>query len=364
MTAVPRAAARISRQAQRHIRIRDQALAQNPRLRGLAGTNPWTACIVPLLLVLHWGTAALVAQSGSITVGFAVALFVGQLLMHSAGTLVHETAHRLIFRGRLSKLALDLGLEIVLASYGRQLTYQYEHVTSHHAHLGDYAGDYEFEDACHARARRSMRLNNPALNRILTVITLLLHALPLGFLVSDIVVPRLLRLWSGKGIRDSRRHVKARQVPPALRLLFALVSVLSNATLAYLFGWLALLYHVWALSLFLGKLGVTNLGQSLSEHEGDNEQHPTYSYYGPLNTILLNTGYHNEHHTFPNVPWNHLPRLKAAAPNIFSRENPKGYVALWWEHVRGDFSETRANPLVLALTEKSCPPDRPPQAKP
>ena len=33
----------------------------------------------------------------------------------------------------------------------------------------------------------------------------------------------------------------------------------------------------------------------------------TNDYYGWLNRIQLNIGYHNEHHDFPSVPWNRLP---------------------------------------------------------
>lgn len=344
----------LSQQARRHQEMRRKIVAQHPNARLLSGSSPWTVLALPMLLILHWGSAYLVAESASILVCFIAALTFGQLCIHATGALVHETAHRLIFRGRVGKLLFDIGLEVILASYSRQLTYQYEHVTSHHPRLGDYAGDYEFEDACHAQARRMVRVRNPMLSNMFTLLTLLLHALPLGILIADKLLPVLLRRQNEMGIQDHHRHIGARKVPKHLRLLFCVISLLSNLVLLASFGWLALLYHVWALSLFLGKLGFTNLGQSLSEHEGDNVEHPTLSDYGVLNRILFNTGYHNEHHTFPNVPWHRLPALRAAAPGVFNRENPRGYIKLWWDHIRADFSESRRNPLVGSLSQEQC----------
>jgi sphingolipid delta-4 desaturase len=335
---------RLSPQSRRHIEMRVAILKAHPEAAQLAGPD-WRGLIGALaILALYWTSAWVVGRT-NILIVFLTAFFFGQLVLHSAGSLIHETAHRLVFRGRRAKLAFDLLLEIITTSFGKQLTYQHEHVSSHHPHLGNYERDYEHEDLCRFLARRSYRAKHAKWQSWLTAAELVVQALPLGFMIANRIFVPFYRRQSGRATKDRQRHIGATKPPKREMRLFIAVSILTNIFLFAAFGWLGWLYHIWSLSLFLGKAGITNLGQSLAEHPGDDEMAPTRSTYGILNLILFNTGYHNEHHTFPNVAWTRLPKLKRLAPELFGPGTAKSYFGFWWAHVRDDFSPSRRTPL-------------------
>mmetsp|Transcript_5641 Transcript_5641/g.5842 ORF Transcript_5641/g.5842 Transcript_5641/m.5842 type:complete len:362 (+) Transcript_5641:54-1139(+) len=89
----------------------------------------------------------------------------------------------------------------------------------------------------------------------------------------------------------------------------------SNACIFYFCGWRGWLYIVGSTVLGMGLHPCA--GHFIGEHCVFDEGHETYSYYGALNLICWNVGYHNEHHDFPRVPGWKLPLVRAMAPEFY-----------------------------------------------
>src|SRR5207302_449642 len=88
--------------------------------------------------------------------------------------------------------------------------------------------------------------------------------------------------------------------------------ILIRARVVYFCGWPGFLYLAFS---FFFSIGLHPVGARwIQEHYTNDPEQETYSYYGPINRLALNMGYHNEHHDLPSIPWNNLPKLRAMAP--------------------------------------------------
>merc|ERR1719387_3304727 len=130
-------------------------------------------------------------------------------------------------------------------------------------------------------------------------------------------------------LSNNAQHSSTQNMKKPQAVLIA-VSASVYGVLVYLKMWNAILFAAWTTSLCASRWCIALHGQSIAEHYRHNfeakqngmEVAPTHStYHSVENVIGFNTGYHDEHHTFPNVPWYHLPKLRRAAPGVFNNVN-------------------------------------------
>jgi sphingolipid delta-4 desaturase len=118
-------------------------------------------------------------------------------------------------------------------------------------------------------------------------------------------LPQMFRVPCLKGIQIFNRWVALNWVTEVTFLV----------AVTYFTGWGAFAYLALS-SIF--SIGLHPVGARwIQEHFVVHEKQETYSYYGPLNKVAFNVGYHNEHHDLMRVPWSRLPQVRAAAPEMY-----------------------------------------------
>ena len=260
-----------------------ELLRNHPEMRRYIGANPYSFLIIMTAVALQLALAALLrGQSWWLIV--ATAFFVGAFASHALWVMIHECAHNLVFKKTwLNTLAgIVANLPHVLPS---SVSFQRYHL-KHHTFQGVYDLDADLPSYWEARL-----IGGSALGKAVWLMLFPIFQVTRPPRLKEI---RMLDSWIVFNI---------------------LIQLASNAAVYFLLGPKALLY---LLISFFFSVGLHPLGARwIQEHYLVHPTQETYSYYGPLNTVAFNVGYHNEHHDLPSIPWNHLPAVRQAAPELY-----------------------------------------------
>jgi sphingolipid 4-desaturase/C4-monooxygenase len=260
-----------------------EIIYKHPEIRTLIGRNPWTFGVI-LLSVGFQLTLSWFLRDASWWVIFLVAYLGGAFASHTLYVCIHECAHNLIFKKRAfnSISAIIANLPLVFPS---AISFQKYHL-KHHSYQG-----VEELDADMPYRWEAKLINNSIFGKALWLLLYPLFQMIRPVRLKEI---NLIDKWT---------------------IINMVVQVAFMSFFIYFFGWKATVYLT---ASFFFSVGLHPLGARwVQEHfltHGDQE---TKSYYGVMNTVNLNVGYHNEHHDFPSVPWNKLPRIKKIAGDYY-----------------------------------------------
>lgn len=265
------------------IRTKD-ILKQYPNLRTLIGKNPNTIFaiigLVSLQVALAW-----FLRDQSWWLIFGVAYLVGAFADHALFVMIHECAHQLLFKSRAANRWAGIFANMPQI-FPSSISFERYHI-KHHSFQGVHELDADLPNKWEAKL-----INNSFLGKALW---LLFYPLFQVFRLSRLREIQTFDIWIVANI---------------------LACAAFTTAIYYFMGWPALAYLLLSFSFSVGlhPLGARWVQEHYLTHSVEQE---TYSYYGGLNTVAFNVGFHNEHHDFPSIPWNKLPEIKKTAPQYY-----------------------------------------------
>jgi len=305
-----------------------QILKQHPQVRKLIGKNRFTFSLIVLLVAAQLALSIVLANYSWLFI-FLGGYLIGAFIDHALFVMIHECAHRLVFKNQPANKLAGMLANIPLV-FPSSVAFERYHI-KHHSFQGVHELDADLPNRWEARL-----INNYFIGK---VIWFLFYPLFQAF--------RITRL----------KEIKPFDKWMALNWIAQVVAITA---IWYFFGGKAIAFLT--LSFFFS-VGLHPLGgRWIQEHYLVNDSHQeTYSYYGVLNKLAFNVGYHNEHHDFPSVPWNKLPQVKKQAPGYYDtllshRSWTRLFLRFLFDKEISLFSRlVRKNRGAVPLTDQSIP---------
>ncbi|MBW0559664.1 hypothetical protein O181_099379 [Austropuccinia psidii MF-1] len=258
------------------------------RLMGHTWITKWLTLIVVLLqisMAYYFGTRSKnQIESAWNWKFFCAAYFIGGTANQNLFLAIHEITHNLAFKTILPNKILSLFANLPIIIPYAMLFKSYH--LDHHKFLGQDGIDTDLPTKLEL-----ICLKNVLGKAFFATFQILFYATRPGFIKSQKITPWVISNFIIQLTFD-----------------FIIYKTLGLAGLFYLF-----------LSSFLAGSLHPCAAHFIAEHyiwQFGGEQE-TWSYYGPLNILAYNVGYHNEHHDFPSIPWTRLPKLKQIANEYY-----------------------------------------------
>jgi len=281
-------------------------LEAHPEVKELYGPCTRTKYVCTALVVLQLTLAYSLRDAPwwlIITLAYCVGGFLSQWLLLANHEICHNLAFERPLHNRLFGLFINLPIGIPVVAAFR------EYHLMHHTHQGVDGIDTD---------------------------------VPTRWEASWVKGPLTKTLWlAGQGLAYGLRPLFMLPLPFNRWLVINFVLQLAfDALLYWAWGAKALVYLPISALLTMGLHPMA--GHYLTEHYVIAPPQETYSYYGPLNALAFNVGYHNEHHDFPYIAGSRLPELKRLAPEFYEPlVSHRSWSGMLWRYVtRSDVGTT------------------------
>jgi len=263
-----------------HASRRKEILAKYPQIKELFGFDPRTKWLVLFWVIVQFITAYTM-RNASWPMIFFCAYVLGTPANHALFLAIHEISHNLAFPTVLQNKLLGCFANITTVVPHFSMFQRYH--MDHHQYQG-----YHGVDSDIPVVYEGLFITN-SFSKLLWIVFQ-----PLCYVIRPLFTkPKQPGFWEGVNWT---------------------VVFLVDGIIITLFGWKSLGYLL--ASTLLGACHAVG-GHFIAEHYVFIKNQETYSYYGPLNLITFNVGYHNEHHDFPRIPGCRLPQLRAIAPEYY-----------------------------------------------
>jgi sphingolipid delta-4 desaturase len=281
-------------------------LARYPEIKNLYGPCRKTKYVCTALVMAQLGLCFLM-KDASWWLLLLSAYAVGGVINQSLLLAIHELSHNLAFdrplHNRLFSLFINLPVGLPVAAAFR------EYHLMHHTQQGVDGIDTDIPTVWETKVVRG---------------------------------PMMKFIWlSLQGLAYGLRPLFMLPLRPTRWVILnAVVQIAFDLIIFHFWGLKALLYLPISTLLVMGLHPIS--GHYISEHYVIREGQETYSYYGPLNKLAFNVGYHNEHHDFPYIPGSRLPELRKIAPEFYeSLAKHTSWTKILWDYVaRADLKPT------------------------